>query len=356
MRNKLFATRMVAIMIAFALLSAVVPFSVANAAPSAPSGWCNGGIAWQIKANETAIDPGCGSGMIAVDLGKGLGADQLPRKATFAEAQALRSSSEGTYWFEPSQAAVPAKEAATPAAPAADDGANAGDTIAIIAVAPLSKEDLAAVNNTDWEQWLSGASPIVFSNGRGTINVGGVSATGLGTLGRIDVKNMNGVIVVLEPWRSGCGSTLATGGNQAEDPDCNPGAAWLFTEWSNDAKTGAVDWLQANGWPEGTLWFRPNDTAVNGTKTCVAALVPPGTALNHVPGKSFCPEGFSDPQWVLDAMGAGQTINITADVEKQLATRISNLEREVDGYRSRLKTFCADANNAKLAICFDQNQ
>ncbi len=301
----------------------------AQARATAPDNWCADNTPWKVVDLAQAPNPGCKqAGVVALDVN-----GDVDRYNTFAEAEAARAGRNATFFYElsatePATATpVPATQQNTNNTGNSGEGVAAGQTLTFGVTEDLTPQEVDLLGQIDWGKWLSGGTAIVFSEAEGTLNTG--------TLMKLQPTNLpNGVIVVLEPWRPGCGSTLKDGIPQSKDPNCNPGAAWLFTNWED-----AMEWLAVNEWTEASLWFRPGDSITKeAQKTCVSALTPAGTAINIAPDRTqvwqVCPDGFSDPDWVVQGMWHYVAV-------QDLVEENARLEKEVAELRALRATFCA---------------
>lgn len=338
------------VLAAFAVAMVLTPVSAMaqgqqpTAKPQA--GWLNNANGWIVEGTGQA-DPGCTGNIVMTQEGKD---NQSFR--TFAAAQEARGSDRATYWCEPAAQAGETQVDDTTDTDATDQGATtgakAGTEFSFTVNEDLTAAETDLIQESPWANWVAGISPIVFSEKEGVLNVL--------TLSKLDFKGLDGgVTIALEPWRAGCGKVLP----QTQDDDCNVGKAFLFS-----TPEGAVDWLIANEWWEGSLWYR-DDLTVTGTEpniTCVAALNAPGKAINYVPGQYFCPDGIPDPSWVVEGMFAyppvAKALNDARtqysqlqEEAQQLQAEKAQLERELAELRALRDTFCA--SNPTADACTD---
>jgi len=127
-----------AVVFVVALLLAVATTVSADNGGVAPSGFCNGGVAWVVRGQTTLTDPRC-SGIYVLDK-----ENQQSRYTTFAAAEAARGGKDATYWFEPPTATPTAKPTATPTVAV-------GDRVArLIALDRVYR-------SRGWQAWLEAA-------------------------------------------------------------------------------------------------------------------------------------------------------------------------------------------------------
>lgn len=212
---------------------------------TAPTGFCKGGVAWVVRSQVNLTDPGCPIG------GFVLTSDEWGKEtfSTFAQAESFREGRDTTYWFEPQAAVATGVPTLT-----------VSTTPVVQATVTVEVESVSAEVSMNWSNFCSGISPLLITGG-GVLNVG---------LDSVDPPcDGSGTMVLVEPWRVGCG-----GEDVVHNSNCNVGMRKTFASW-----TELADWMVAGRWTEGSSWFRPSgwdplDTVVSATPAATVTLVP----------------------------------------------------------------------------------
>lgn len=208
----------VALLGVLVLVVSILPAS-ADSSNVAPEGWCAGGTPWIVRGQVSLTDPKCAAGTFVLHI-----ENKDSRFSVFADAEVYRSGQDATLWFEPAATSAPTATA-TPVVAAATRAAT------------VEFESVSAEVSLTWQNFCSGISPIVLTGG-GVLNIGLDDPT--------PPCDGTGTMVLIEPWRIGCGE------DTLHNPNCNVGKQWKFSVWAD-----LVDWMVAGRWTEGSVWFRP---------------------------------------------------------------------------------------------------
>lgn len=140
----------------------------------------------------------------------------------------------GSMWFEPAQA----QSQVQPTAPFTSN---------------VEQAQQAQVN---WGPVCANVESLAFSNANAVQNIN--------TLAQLNPPCGAGVWWVNAPWRPGCeGADVQA---FLRNPNCNYPYQYGFNNWGN-ANSGAIGWLHANNWPEGSFWFEANSRVTSGEPT-----------------------------------------------------------------------------------------